>query len=192
MSQRLNGTLGDHRRSGRLRVVAGLGLVAAAATVAWAATVSGGTPARAWVARAPVPSQGAVTAQQFELVDVALPDDSVVWPATDSPSGVAARTITPGQLLLRTDLTPAVASGARRITLPLDPEHLPDGLAPGDVVDVWAAGTDMGPLVAAVVVQQVSPPDVGPGRVEVAVTQADVPAAVRAATGGDLVLARHP
>lgn len=193
MSARADGTIGDHERVGRLRVVAGLGLVAAAAVLAWTVTSAGGPTAQAWVAREPVPESGTATSQQFELVDVVLPDTSALWPAAAVPTGVSTRSIAAGQPLLSADLTAtAQAAGVRRVTLPVDPEKMPQGLAPGDVVDVWTAAATTGPLIQAVVVQQVSPPDVGPGRVEVAVASDDVAAAVRATAADQVVLARHP
>ncbi len=192
MAARADGTIADHQRMGRLRVGAGLGLVVAAAVLAWAAMSSGGSTAQAWVARAPVPESGVVDVAQFQLADVTLPEPAVLWPATTVPSGVTTRSIAPGQPLLGADLTSAAPAGLRRVTLPVDPDQMPEGLVAGDVVDVWTAATTTGPLIAGVVVQQVSPPDIGTGRVEIAVPADDVPAAVRATAAEQVVLARHP
>lgn len=175
-----------------MRVGAGLGLVLAAAVLAWAATSSGGSTTQAWVARESVPESGAVEVAQFQLADVTLPEPAVLWPATTVPSGVTTRSIAPGQPLLGADLTSAAPTGLRRVTLPVDPDQMPEGLIAGDVVDVWTAAATTGPLIQAVVVQQVSPPDIGTGRVEIAVPAADVAAAVRATAADQVVLARHP
>ena len=91
MAARADGTIADHQRMGRLRVGAGLGLVVAAAVLAWAAMSSGGSTAQAWVARAPVPESGVVDVAQFQLADVTLPEPAVLWPATTVPSGAMAR-----------------------------------------------------------------------------------------------------
>ena len=192
MAARADGTIADHHRRGRLRVGAGLGLVLAAAVLAWAATSSGGSTTQAWVARESVPESGVVEVAQFQLADVTLPEPAVLWPATTVPSGVTTRSIAPGQPLLGADLTSAAPTGLRRVTLPVDPDQMPEGLVAGDVVDVWTAATTTGPLIAGVVVQQVSPPDIGTGRVEIAVPAADVAAAVRATAADQVVLARHP
>lgn len=191
MSVRADGSIGTAGRNGRSRITVGLGLVAAAGVVAWTATTESDDSVEAWMATQPVPVRSQVSEGQFEPVSVTLPDDTVLWPQEQPPSGVATRSVGPGELLLLTDVAPASPDGARRVTLAVAPEQLPEGLGMGDVVDVWAPGSS-GALLPDVVVTQVSPPDIGPGRVEVAVAEAEVRAAVQAASTEQLVLVRHP
>lgn len=191
MPVRADGTIGAAGRPGRLRVSAGLGLVAAAGVIAWTTTTGSDGSVEAWVATQPVPVRGPVSGAQFESASVTLPDETVLWPDGRQPSGVATRSVSPGEPLLVTDVAPASPDGARRVTLAVASEQLPDGLVPGDVVDVWAPGSPA-PLLSDVVVTGVVPPDIGSGRVEVAVAQTEVRAAVQAASTEQLVLVRHP
>lgn len=187
MSPRANGTVTSSQRHSIGRIAVGVILVAAAGVAVLAGRTSDGP--NAWVARDAIPEHGVVDPTRFELAPVSVPDPAVLWPVSVPPEGQAARTIAAGAPVLAADLTGA--DDHRRVTLPVEPANLPAELAPGDVIDVWgtAGGT---PLVAAAVVQSVSPPDIGPGRVEIAVPAAEVGAAVRAAATDRLVLVRLP
>lgn len=189
MSVRANGRIADPPRHGAARIVVGAALVVAAVAVAWMARAGPGVGPQGWVAVHDVPERGQVVSSSFALAAVSVPQSEVLWPASREPAGHAARTITAGEPLLAADLVGPPSH--HRVTLPVDPQNLPADLLPGDAVDVWSGG-DPVPLVEAAVVQSVSPPDLGPGRVEIAVVESEVASAVRAAATDRLILVRLP
>lgn len=187
MAVRPDGTVITQGARGRGRLLAGCALVLAAAVICVLSLGGESAGGQAWVATGAVARDAGADISDFTLATVEVPDPRVLWPSEREPLGVAVRTINAGEPLLAGDLS---AGDARsRVTLPVAPDHVPPDLQAGDVIDVWTAGSTA-PLVAAAVVQAVTPPDLGAGRVEIAVDAQQVSAGVRAASSDGLVLVR--
>ena len=83
-------------------------------------------------------------APQVEAVWVQLEDSAAAYlPATSAPVGRMRVPVAAGALLPVAAVGAAQTSTGRLVTVPVDSMHAPVGLAPGDVVDVWATSDDM-------------------------------------------------
>lgn len=172
------------------RLVIGVGLVAAAAVVAFT-TGTGDEGFSALVATRPVAQGTALDGGAVRQVIVDVPDPTVLHPPQLSDGAIAGRSLTPGEPVLVHDVV-GRRPDDRRITLPIAPAAMPVDLGVGEHVDVWQAGRSSTPLITDAVVAGVTPPDLGEARVEVVVGPADVATAVAATTTPDIVLARLP
>lgn len=172
------------------RVVIGIGLVAAAAVVAFA-THGGGAGVPALVAARPVAEGTALDAGALQQATVEVPDPTVLYQPPLAADVISARSLAPGEPLLARDVTTRRPDD-RRITLPIAAQAMPADLVAGERVDVWRPGQAATPLIADAVVAGVSPPDLGDARVEIVVGPADIERAVAATTTPDIVLARLP
>ena len=147
-------------------------------------------------------SQGAAIAD-VRPVTVALGDASEDYiPADEAVSGVVLWPVAAGELVPRRALGAGGLTGMRLVTVPVDPLHLPPGVMPGDLVDIWATpggGANVVPVPQLVIpnvsVASVAEDTVGIGgqiAVVLTVGEADVPRLVTAMRGGDLDLVAVP
>lgn len=85
-------------------------------------------------------------------------------PADSDPAGSLNWPLHAGQLVPRSAVADTSDEGMRFISVPVDALHMPPGLLPGDVVDVWVAETDTSgtSVVPRLAVAQVRVADVAP------------------------------
>lgn len=154
-----------------------------------------------WQATRDLPEGASV--RDFRPVTVALGDASDDYvPASEIVTGTLRWPVAEGELLPRRALGGESLEGARLVTVPVDPLHLPPGLTSGDRVDVWATpGDDLEVLplpelvVPGVSVATVAEDTVGiGGQIAVVLTldEQDVPRIVAAMRGGNLDLVAVP
>ncbi|MDO8732795.1 MAG: hypothetical protein Q7L55_09565 [Actinomycetota bacterium] len=138
---------------------------------------------------------------QVEAISVRLDDSAAAYlPATSIPEGRMRVPVTAGALLPAAAVGAAEPTTGRLVTVPVDSLHSPVGLAPGDVVDVWATTDDTSNpappslVLAQAHVQAVDRENIGVGGevpvvLEVASNQA---ASIIAAARGQISLVEVP
>lgn len=132
-----------------LRMWAGLALVLVSVLVGALIVGGQGQTATVWQARESLSAGHPLTSD--DLVTRVVPVDVAglgYLPATAPPSGVLAHSLTAGQLVPVAAIAAPDQVPLREVTVAVDPERAPIGLAAGERVDVWVTPHDDGDAMA--------------------------------------------
>jgi len=135
--------MGWRARSGRavdLRLVVGLVLVAGSVLGVWALVGGLDRSVRVYAARDTITAGSRLEAHDLEAVRVVLGERAAQYLSAETalrPGAVLARTVGPGELLPRDAVADASDTAFAAVVVP-SRGALPESVAPGSAVDVWA------------------------------------------------------